>query len=583
MTFDNSFVDQIKNSVDIVRVISEYVRLRKSGANYSGLCPFHSEKTPSFHVHSGRQLYHCFGCHAGGDVFKFIQSIERITFPETLKLLAEKCGIALPRSDFGGELEQTAKERLALFDVNDRAARIFRSQLHNSSEGKQALNYLKERGVTEEMIDRFEIGYSLAASDGLTRKLLNEFSSDLMFKSGLVQSSDYDSRTIDRFRRRIMFPIRSEVGKIIGFGGRILGEGQPKYLNSPETSIYSKGRTLYALNQARESIRRKNFVILVEGYMDCIALHQAGVNNVVASCGTSLTEGQAKLLSRLTDRIVVNFDPDSAGAAATIRSLDIFLGHGFNIKVLALPGGDDPDAFVRKKGAESYQALLEKAPSYFNYLVEKAQKENNLKAVEGKIAAVNMLLPYLARIPNRIERVEQTRRVAETFGVEESVIREELKTAANQNREKSGVNRTHFKIELKPSEKYLLKAILEDDPTAAEIIAELLASQVYVGLQSESIFRELISCYSKEGKINLNRLQESLHSEADKDLLNQALFTELNQVQALRCLEGIKRQKAEREIALLQKQIEQAEVSQDFERLVSLHSKKSELKRMMAG
>jgi len=215
--------------------------------------------------------------------------------------------------------------------------------------------------------------------------------------------------------------------------------------------------------------------------------------------------------------------------------------------------------------------------------VEKAQKGNNLKTVEGKIAAVNMLLPYLVRIPNRIERVEQTRRVAETFGVEESVIREELKSAANQSREKVGVNRTYFKMELKHSEKYLLKAILEDDPTAAEIISELSASQDYVGLQSESIFREIISCYSREGKIDLNRLQDCLHSEADRDLLNQALFTELNQVQALRCLEGIKRQKAEREIALLQKQIEQAEVSQDFERLVNLHSKKSELKRMMAG
>jgi DNA primase len=583
MKFDNSFVDQIKNSVDIVRVVSEYVRLRKSGANYSGLCPFHSEKTPSFHVHSSRQLYHCFGCHAGGDVFKFIQSIERITFPETLKLLAEKYGIPIPKSDFSGELEQTAKERLALFDVNDRAARIFRSQLHNSSEGKQALIYLKERGLSEETIDRFEIGYSLATSDSLTRKLLNEFSSDLLFKSGLVQSSDYDSHTFDRFRRRIIFPIRSEVGKIIGFGGRILGEGQPKYLNSPETSIYSKSRTLYAFNQARESIRRNNFVILVEGYMDCIALHQAGVNNVAASCGTSLTERQAKLLSRLTDRIVVNFDPDSAGAAATIRSLNIFLDNGFKIKVLALPGGDDPDAFVRKNGVESYHALLEKAPRYLDYLVEKAQKENDLKAVEGKIAAVNMLLPYLVRIPNRIERVEQTRRVAETFGIEESVIREELKIAANQNREKLGINPTYLKIELKHSEKYLLKAILENEQTAAEIISELSTSQDYVGLQSESIFREIISCYSKEGRIDLNRLQDSLHSDTDKDFLNQALFTELNQVQALRCLDGIKRQKAEREIALLQKQIEQAEISQDFELLVSLHSKKSELKRMMAG
>ena len=255
------------------------------------------------------------------------------------------------------------KERLALLEINQKATQFFRNQLRTTPEGRQALNYLKSRGLNEETIDRFEIGYSLSSSDNLLRRLSQEFPLDLILKSGLVLASDYDSRHYDRFRKRIIFPISSESGKVIAFGGRILGEGQPKYLNSPETPLYSKGRTLYALHQARESVRQQDFAILVEGYMDCIALHQSGIMNATASCGTSLTEQQAKLLSRFSERVVVNFDPDSAGAAATLRSFNILLESGFAIQVLLLPGGDDPDAFVKTRGVVEYRRLLEKALS----------------------------------------------------------------------------------------------------------------------------------------------------------------------------------------------------------------------------
>jgi len=583
MRFDNSFAEQVKTSVDIVRVISEYVRLRKAGANYIGLCPFHSEKSPSFHVHQSRQFYHCFGCKAGGDVFKFIQSMERITFPESLKLLAEKYGIPLPKSDLRGDLDPGAKERLALLEINQKAAQLFKNQLRTTPEGRQAQNYLRSRGLTEETIDKFEIGYSLSASDTLFRRLSQEFSLDLLLKSGLVLASDYDSRHYDRFRKRIIFPIANESGKFIAFGGRILGEGQPKYLNSPETPLYSKSRTLYALNQARESVRQEDFAILVEGYMDCIALHQAGVTNVVASCGTSLTEQQARLLSRFSERIVVNFDPDSAGAAAALRSLNIFLESGFAIRVLMLPGADDPDSFVKAKGVVEYRRLLEKAPLYFDYLLERTLAEHDVKGVEGKVAAVNMMLPYLVRISNRIEKLERISRVAEAFSLEESTIREELKRATDQNREKLEIVPARLRTQLKPSEKHLLKAVLENGPAATEVLERLASSNDFIGLQSENIFREIVAIYQKEGTITLNAIQERLGNDVDRDFVNQALFSELDQEEALHCLEGIKRQKTEQEILLLQKQIKEAEVSQNYELLASLHSKKTELKRMMAS
>ena len=580
MQFGESFIEQLKTSIDIVHVVQGYVRLRKSGSSFTGICPFHQEKTPSFHVRQSPAYYYCFGCGAKGDAIRFVQNMERISFPETVKLLAERYGIPLPKTESTPEADQTARERQALLEIHEKAAEIFRSQLISSSEGKQALSYLKERGLSDQTIEKFGLGYAPGFSDNLVRRLSGNFSTELLIKSGLIQTGE-SGRPYDRFRRRVMFPIRSESGKIVAFGGRIFGEGQPKYLNSPETPIYSKGRTLYALDAARDSVRRKNFAILVEGYMDCIALHQAGIDNTIASCGTSLTELQAKLLARFSDRIVVNFDPDAAGSAATLRSLDIFLEQNFKIRVLALPGGDDPDAFVKRHGAVAYSTLLEKAPSYFDYLLQKSRQENDLRSVEGKIQAVNEVLPYLTKISNRLERVEQTKRVAEFFGFEESIIREELKKTAKP-KEKPEINRSQIRSKLTPSEKSLLKAILDNPKTASEVIEQLSASEDYLGLDSESIFREAIAIFRNEGRIDPGRLLERLDNDRDKDFVNQALFSELDMDQAVRCLEGLRRQKAKLEIDQLQKEIRQAELTQDFELLASLHSRKVALKRSVA-
>jgi len=582
MRFNDSFVDQVKSNVDIVRVISEYVRLRKVGANYIGLCPFHSEKTPSFNVHAGRQYYKCFGCDAKGDVIKFIQSVERLSFPEAVRFLAERFGIPLPKTAFEAEPDEAGQERLKLLEIHEKAASFFSEQLQRGREGRQASSYLRERGLSSQTIERFALGYAQTASNALYQRLNEQFSTELLLRSGLVLSSDFDSRCFDRFRKRVMFPIRNESGKVIAFGGRILGEGQPKYLNSPETAIYSKSRTLYGLYHGREAIRRKNCTILVEGYMDCIALHQAGIENAVASCGTSLTELQARVLARFTDRIVVNFDPDSAGTAAALRSLNIFLESGFQIRVLALPDGEDPDSFIKKHGATEYLRLLESAPQYFDYLLERARSAHDLKATEGKVGAVSFMLPYLARISNRIEKTELARKVAEAFGIEESLIREELKNAKTENREPSAISKAAIRADLKCSEKYLLKAVLEDETIASKVIPELAASGDHQGLQSEGLFQEIISLYRERGRIDIADLQNRLKNEQDQLLLSQALFDELNPVEAARCLEAIHRQKTKQEIASLQKQIQHAENARDYELLASLHSRKIELKKNMA-
>jgi DNA primase len=583
MKYSSSHVEQIKSAADIVHIIQGYVKLKKAGSNFLGLCPFHSEKTPSFHVRHSPPYYYCFGCSAKGDVFSFIQAMERISFPETVKFLADKVGVVLPRNEAEAEHDQTTRERLALIELHRLAGKIFKTQLYSGSDSKQVLAYLETRGLSRATLEKFEIGYAPAFSDNLVRKLSDNSSKEMILKSGLAQVSDVDGRYFDRFRKRVIFPIRNESGKTIAFGGRIFGEGQPKYLNSPESLIYSKGKVLYALDFAKDAIRRKNLALLVEGYMDCIALHQSGFENVVASCGTALTEQQVRLLNRFTNRVVVNFDPDAAGASATLRSLGLFLENGFNVKVLVLPEGNDPDAFVRQSGSVAYQKVLEKALPCLEYLISRARSENDIKTIDGKIGAVNQILPYLTMISDRIEREEQIKYVAEYFSLEETLIREALKKISGSKQTVLEIKRDRLHLKLSPSEAYLLKAILDSELTAQEIFQRLSLSPDYVGLQSENIFREAISIFNEEGRVDPEHLLGRLKEDRERDWVTQALFSELNVDEAFRCLEGIKRQKTKLEIDQLQKEIRQAELSKDFDLLASLHSRKTALKRSMVS
>src|SRR5712675_718158 len=383
-----SFADRVKQQADIVRVVGEYVRLKKSGANFTGLCPFHAEKSPSFAVHPTKQIYHCFGCGVGGDVFKFVMEMEKCAFPEAIRIVAEKCGIAVPRQkERSPEERKENQQRSVLVEMHREAQTFFVKQLEGTLEGKAARAYLEDRGLDKDAIARFGIGYAPSGGDSLLRHLKPKYNDKLLVDSGLVSRDQSAGRLFDRFRRRITFPISNESGKIVAFGARALGDDMPKYLNSPETPIYSKSNVLYHLDRAKESLRQRDFAILVEGYMDAIAVARAGVGNVVASCGTALAESQIKLLGRFTRRVIVNYDPDTAGQAATERSLTALLEQDFEVRVLALPPiGDkkaDPDLYIREKGSDAYQKQLREAPPYVDYLIRRAS-QMDLTTGEGK-------------------------------------------------------------------------------------------------------------------------------------------------------------------------------------------------------
>src|SRR5919204_5167118 len=433
-----SFADTVKQQADIVRIVGDYVKLKKSGAqNFSGLCPFHNEKTPSFSVHATRQFYHCFGCGASGDVFSFVQKIENLTFPEALRAVAQKMGVPLPKLSFSSPAEaEEAKQRTALLELHELATNFFREQLRRP-EAAHAREYLNARGLNEESVARFRIGYAPESGYLLRDHLRQKYEENLLKLSGLFSWKEDDEKSraalYCKFRNRILFPIANEAGRVIAFTGRTLSRDEkagPKYLNSPETPIYSKSRVLFNLDLAKEAIRRLDYVVLVEGQMDCISVFAAGFHNVIATSGTAFTELQARLLGRFTRNVVVNFDPDTAGAAATERTLGLLVSEDFQIKVLSLETGFDPDLFICRKGASAYAEALRNSQKYFDYLAERARTLFPVRSVEGKVKAVNFLLPHIQRIPSRIARDELAREIAQKLAIDSTVLSHELRHVA---------------------------------------------------------------------------------------------------------------------------------------------------------
>lgn len=460
----DNFKESLKQQADIVRIVGDYVKLKKAGAqNFSGLCPFHNEKTPSFSVHATRQFFHCFGCGESGDVFTFIQKLENITFPEAVRLVAQKLGVAMPKISFSSPAEaREAQVRLALLDVHVRATQFFQECLRRP-EGASAREYLKSRGLDAETILRFRIGYAPDSGFLLRDALRREFDEELLRESGLfswkedsrqssalapqqrpndnlVQSAEKrEPRTensaaiYSKFRNRVMFPIANDQGKVIAFTGRTLSTDEkagPKYLNSPETAIYSKSRVLFNLDNAKEAIRKLEYSILVEGQMDCISVYAAGFHNVIASSGTAFTELQAKLLGRFSKKVVMNFDPDTAGARATERTLGLLVEEEFEIQVVTLETGFDPDLFIRRKGKDAYGAALKSSQKYFDYLIDRARAMFPVRNSASKVKAVNHLLPHIQKVPSRIVRDELAMEISQKLGIDSAVLRQELKHAA---------------------------------------------------------------------------------------------------------------------------------------------------------
>jgi DNA primase len=591
-----SFAEKVKQQADIVRVIGEYVRLKKSGQNFTGLCPFHAEKSPSFAVHPVKQIYHCFGCGVGGDVFKFVMEVDKVAFPEAIRIVAEKCGITIPRPKASSPEERKEnQQRTVLVEMHREAQTFFVQQLSGTLEGKAARAYLEDRGMDKDAIARFGIGYAPSGGDALLRFLKSKYREPQLMESGLVSRDQSGGmRMYDRFRRRITFPIANDGGKIVAFGCRALGDDQPKYLNSPETSIYSKSHVLYHLDRAKEALRRADFAVLVEGYMDAIAVARAGISNVVASCGTSLAEPQIKLLSRFTKRVIVNYDPDTAGQIATERSISLLLENDFEVRVLALPAmnltrGDgtkysknaDPDLYIREMGVEAYTKVLKEAPPYVDYLIARA-RHMDLSTGEGKLRAVNYLLPYVQKIPNRLLRSEWATRIAQQLRLDEPVLRAALSKAAAERKSGLKVAPELVGRAAKPVERRLIRMLAEADDFRQELAERLKNTRLYEGLETEKVFAALIAANVAGSPMDATAIAAGLE-ERDRRMLFEILFeesSELTRAEAESCVESLQNRQAERALAEVQKSIEANPAPAE---LRSLLEKKQDLMRRLAA
>jgi DNA primase len=620
MANPGDFAYTVKQQADIVRIVGDYIKLRKSGSqNFSGLCPFHGEKTPSFSVHATRQFYHCFGCGVSGDVFSFVQKIENITFPEAVRLVAQKLGIPLPKATYATEGEaREARLRGQLLDVHERAVTFFQECLRRP-EGARAREYLLGRGLNEEMIAKFRIGFAPDSGFLLRDRLKNEFPEDLLRESGLFSwkqddsskqegapfkpgfglSGEVDSASptggapfkpgvgvsgevtsshssvipseggsragarsttvegpsvssldarssklaalYSKFRNRVVFPISSEAGKVIAFTGRTLSTDEksgPKYLNSPETPIYSKSKVLFNLDLAKEWIRKFDYAILVEGQMDCISVFAAGFHNVIASSGTAFTELQAKLLARFSKNVVVNFDPDTAGAKAAERTIGLLVEEEFQIKVLTLEQGFDPDLFIRRKGKDAYQDALRHSQKYFDYLIERARAQFAVRGAEGKHKAVNYLLPHIQKIPSRIVRYVLAQEIAQKLSIDSATLRQELRqTAATRS---AATVKAPAEAQVTDAEKILIRALASerrmpnsDEPVSTRDGAETAfdpARQAAFVLENERLHRGLATESLAECLLSaapgVADVLEIPATDSDRRLLAAILFKE---------------------------------------------------------
>ncbi len=624
----DDFKETVKQQADIVRIIGDYIRLKKAGAqNYSGLCPFHGEKTPSFSVHATRQFYHCFGCGVSGDVFSFVQKVENITFPEAVRLVAQKLGIPLPKATYSSPTEaKEARLRTQLLEIHERAAGFFQECLKRP-EGARAREYLAGRGLDEATISRFRIGYAPDSGFLLRDRLKSEFGEEVLRESGLFSWKQEDKhqpnkegapslsvRSLDgqggdfgstpdpeaesrkpgtaalysKFRNRVMFPIANDAGRIIAFTGRTLATDEkagPKYLNSPETGIYSKGRVLFNLDLAKEWIRKFDYAILVEGQMDCISVYAAGFQNVIASSGTAFTELQAKLLARFSKNVVVNFDPDTAGAKATERTLGLLIEEEFQIKVLTLEQGFDPDLYIRRKGKAAYEDALRNSQSYFVYLIERARIQFPVRSAEGKDKAVKYLLPHIQRVPSRIVRDELAQEIAQKLGIDSAVLRQELRHVA-VNRSAAAV-RAPAETQITDAERILIRALAsarqmqpgEEHVSTRDGAEEEFdpARQAQFVLQSEGLHRGLATESLADALLNAGPavadVMEMPRSEGERRLLASILLKEDEDLTAERvegAVRALRRIHLRRQQQQVQRELKKPGVSEDKGRLREL-------------
>jgi DNA primase len=556
--FPQTFIDDLRLQANIVRVIEEYVPLKRAGTKYKGLCPFHSEKTPSFTVDADKGFFYCFGCHAGGDVFKFLELHEKVGFQDAVRMLAQKFGVALPEpaeGDGGDDARRDSALREGLLKAHEIAAAYFREQLAAPGGGR-ARAQLAERGVIQETIDQLGLGFAPSSRDGLKARLLKQgFTQGVLLQSGLIVQRE-SGEVVDRFRNRLMVPICRDTGSVIAFGGRQMDadQGGPKYLNSPETPIYSKGRTLYGLNLTKAQIRKVGFAVLVEGYFDFAQVFQSQAAPTVASCGTALTSQQAQLLRRFTSKVVLSFDPDAAGLGAAVRSSDLLVAEGFDVNVVVLDKGEDPDTFIRRNGGDAYRARLKTSRPYLEYLLDQAAEGLDLNHDDSRRLFLGKMLTVAARIPDAAARDQFADRIAHKARITEDVVRAEIRKAAVNKRTVVTTRELPSFGQLKHAEKALIWGLIHNTSVALEALAEL-DDEDLEELAGRHILEMARSLHDEPLDLLPSTLLQRL-STVNAQLVTSIAATDVSQAPPAACARAIKRLRWERERAAIQREID---------------------------
>lgn len=553
--FPAAFIDELKSHADIVQIVQERMPLRRSGATWKGLCPFHGEKTPSFHVNGDKGFFHCFGCGVGGDVIKFVELHDKVTFPEAVRQLAARVGLPVPEPEDAGENAENQRDRETLLKMHDVAAAWFREQLASAA-GAVARRQLQQRGVAAQSVEQLGIGYAPATREGLKTRLLNEgFSPAVLSRSGLVVTRE-DGSVIDRFRNRLMIPICRDNGAIVAFGGRAMEEGQqPKYLNSPETAIYVKGRTLYGLHLSKAAIAKTRYAVMVEGYFDVAQALHAGVTNVVASSGTALTPAQARLLKRFASKVVLSFDPDAAGQGAAARTSELLVAEGFQVNVAMLPAGDDPDNFIRKHGGAAYQEKLRNSRPYLEYLLERAAAEHDFSRDDSRREFLERMLAVAARIPDAAARDQFADRLALRARITEEVVRAEIRKAAVQRQTTVEERRLPAIGQIKAAERGLIWAIMRNPAEGAGALAELAVEDLEE-LGTRGILEQARSLQGCPAESIPEALKERL-SMGEARLVDEISAVPEPPVKVLAdCIVELRKRRLERERAAIERELD---------------------------
>jgi DNA primase len=581
--YPTQFVEDLKQHADIVVVIQDYVSLKKSGANYKGLCPFHNEKTPSFTVNRDKGFFHCYGCAAGGDVIKFLELHDKIGFVDAVKQLAQRFGLSPPELEASDEQRASTAERETLLKIHEAAVAWFRAQLLSPA-GARIRAYIADRGINDATSEAQGLGFAPPGRESLKQTLLTQgFSQAALLRAGLLVQRD-DGQTIDRFRNRLMIPIGRDTGSIIAFGGRALDKDQqPKYLNSPETPIYSKSRTLYGLHLSKTAIRQSGFVVLVEGYFDFGQVFQAGFP-VVASCGTALTPQQAQQLRRFVGKVVLSYDPDAAGQGAAARSSELLVAEGFDVNVATLPAGADPDTFIQKNGAPAYSERLKQSRPYLDYLLDRSAAGHNLNSDEGRVKFLADMLPVAARIPDAAMRDRFGDRLSFKARVTDEVVRAQIRKAAVQKQTAVPIRSLPSFGNVTKAEKGLIWWLVHEPGLALAALVSLEPDEIE-GLAARSVL-DLARQLNENRGFSPSVLLERLSTIEAQLVTGIASEREPHVNDAESCAQIIRRMRCEREHAAIQREIDHLQelgATEHSSRIDALWAQKHEILRRLEG